>query len=89
MKHTLAVIVIAGGLLGYGAAPALANHQGGCPDGDGWFLAPSSAVIPEVDNGNQKDQNGDGLVCARVNKGQSEKNAFPSWTVKDNTNPLP
>lgn len=69
------------------AAPVGAAPGPGCPTGDGaaWFLAPVSAALPAVDTGNWDDQNGDGLACARVNKGQSAKNAFESWTWKDNS----
>jgi hypothetical protein len=64
------------------------SADGGCPKGDGWNLVPLVFTLPDgIDVGNFHDQNGDGLVCFRVNKGQSEKNDFPSWTVKDNTNP--
>ena len=61
---------------------------GGCPRGGGWNLVPIDFTLPNgIDVGNFHDQNGDGYVCFRVNKGQSEKNGSESWTVKDNTNP--
>jgi len=65
-----------------------ANDPGGCPQGGGFFLLPTRFIIDELDNGNFHDQNGDGLVCVKVNKGQTEKNGNISFTVKDNTNPL-
>ena len=86
---------VAGGMLlaSMVTGPAwAANDQGGCPDGGGWFLGPADLIIEDIDNGNFHDQNGDGLVCANVNKGQSKKlggESGVSWTVKDNTNPLP
>jgi hypothetical protein len=70
------------------AAPVAAAPVGGCPTGDDWRLEPISNVIPEVDNGNYGDQNGDGFGCARTNSGQSSKHEFESWTWKDNTNKL-
>lgn len=60
---------------------------GGCPTGGGWRLAPLGITLP-IDVGNFHDQNGDGWICFRVNPGQTTKNNFQSWTVKDNTNPL-
>ena len=51
--------------------------------------ADCALVIPELDNGNYGDQNGDGWGCARTNKGQSDKHGIGSWTWKDNKNPLP
>jgi hypothetical protein len=62
---------------------------GGCPTGDGWNLELVSEAIPELDNGNFADQNGDGWGCFKVNRGQSAKHGEESWTWKDNTNPLP
>ena len=59
---------------------------GGCPAGGDWNLAPVSAAIPAIDNGNYSDNNGDGLGCFRVNKGQSDKYHVSAWTWKDNTN---
>ncbi len=70
------------------AQPAMAQG-GGCPTGDGWILAPTFIFIDELDNGNNADQNGDGLACYRVNKGQTAKHdGVPSFTWKDNTNPV-
>ncbi|MGH4002612.1 MAG: hypothetical protein ACRDSO_00660 [Pseudonocardiaceae bacterium] len=69
------------------AQPALAANGGGCPQGDGWTLTSTGAFIDELDNGNIADQNGDGLACFRVNKGQTNKNGGVSFTWKDNTNP--
>jgi len=43
-----------------------------------------------LDVGNFHDQNGDGLVCVRINQGQTMKKRPPrAWTVKDNTGPQP
>ena len=67
-----------------GADPA----PGGCPSGDGWFPPLSVAdVDAALDVGNFHDQNGDGLVCVRINRGLTMKHRPPrAWTVKDNTN---
>ena len=66
-----------------GAAPV-----GGCPSGDGWFPPlPLADVDPALDVGNFHDQNGDGLVCVRINRGLTMKVRPPrAWTVKDNAN---
>ncbi len=86
MKRTKLVIVSVMLLALVLAVPVSAD--GGCPSGGGWSLISIDATLPDgIDVGNFHDQNGDGLVCFRVNKGQSEKNDFESWTVKDNTNP--
>jgi hypothetical protein len=78
---TLAVVAAFAAPVG-GAAPG-----GGCPTGDGWTLDPVALALPEVDNGNFGDQNGDGLGCHRSNAGQTKKHdGFDSWTWKDNTN---
>lgn len=87
--RTLAGSVITAGLIAAGgvvlATPAYAD--GGCPSGGDWNLLPTSLAL-SVDNGNVQDQNGDGLACFKVNKGQTEKNGgFPTYTWKDNTNP--
>lgn len=64
-----------------------ASAAGACPTGDGWQLAPVAVAIDAVDNGQFADNNGDGLACFRVNKGQTDKHdGFPSFTWKDNTN---
>ena len=94
MKRTRVIGALVGaglaiGSVGVLASPAQAGNDGGCPDGDGWTLISTLAFIDELDNGNVADQNGDGLACFRVNKGQSAKHGFESWTWKDNTNPLP
>ena len=83
---------VAGGMLlaSLAAGPAGAvSNQGGCPDGGGWFLFPATLLIEDLDNGNMHDQTDDGRVCGKVNKGQTEKHGRTSFTVKDNTNPLP
>jgi len=79
--------LIAGGLL-VGGGTAFAADGGGCPSGGDWFLAPTSFAIDALDNGNVQDQNGDGLACFKVNKGQSDKHQALSFTWKDNTNPV-
>ena len=56
------------------------------PSGGDWTLGPVTDALPDVDNGNFKDSNGDGLACHKVNEGQSGKHNFESWTWKDNTN---
>ena len=70
------------------AGPAGAGGTG-CPQGGGWTLAPVSWALPEIDNGNYGDQNGDGLGCYKVNNGQTRKleEGGEAWTWKDNTNP--
>ena len=73
---------------GAGAAPPV----GSCPTGDGWFPPlPLEHTEPDLlDVGNFHDQNGDGLVCVRINQGQTMKKRPPrAWTVKDNTGPQP
>lgn len=88
MLAAVATMVITGTLAFSGTALAQSNG-GGCPDGDGWFLAPTGIFIDQLDNGNVKDQNGDGLACFKVNQGQTEKHGgVPSFTWKDNTNPV-
>jgi hypothetical protein len=47
----------------------------------------TAAFIGQLDNGNVQDQNGDGLACFRVDKGQTGKNGGISYTWMDNTNP--
>lgn len=89
--RTMAGGLVTTGLLGAGmlGLTGAAYADGGCPDGGDWQLLPVSAVIDQVDNGNFKDQNGDGLGCFKINKGQTEKyGGFPSFTWKDNTNPV-
>jgi hypothetical protein len=68
------------------AAPVAAAPGAGCPSGGDWTLGPVTDALPDVDNGNFKDSNGDGLACHKVNEGQSGKHNFESWTWKDNTN---
>lgn len=80
-----ALALAAGALFGLAGT---ANAAGGCPSGGDWFGPISTAVfIDQLDNGNAADQNGDGLACAKVNKGQTDKHdGIGSWTWKDNTN---
>ena len=72
------------------AAPVAAapggGGGGGCPSGGDWTLGPITDAIPELDNGNFNDNNGDGMACHKVNQGQSGKHDSESWTWKDNTN---
>jgi hypothetical protein len=68
------------------AAPIAAAPGTGCPEGDAWRLELISDAIPELDNGNFGDQNGDGLGFARSKAGQSAKHGIDSWTWKENTN---
>ena len=88
MLKTLGATAVASGLLIAGAvAPASAAPGGGCPTGDNWNLVIAEFfVIPEIDNGNFADQNGDGLVCFRVALGGAKKDG--GYVFKDNTNKL-
>lgn len=84
-------LCIAAGVAGLGmaglAGVASAAAGNGCPEGGDWTLASTGIVIDALDNGNSADQNGDGLACFRVNKGQTDKHAgVASFTWKDNTN---
>src|SRR5215218_9265291 len=67
-----------------GAAPPV----GGCPPDTGrpttgWFPpSPLADVDPALDVGNFHDQNGDGLICVRINPGLTKKFRPPrAWTV--------
>lgn len=89
----LSVVVLAAMLAFQPAQPVEAAAQGACPAGDSWFLVPTFLVIPAIDKGNWKDQNGDGLACIRIpagfcgNRGQGA--AAPvcgAWVWKENTN---
>jgi hypothetical protein len=57
---------------------------GGCPRGDNWHLLSTDLVIPQIDDGNYSDQNGDGYACARFPRGNIKHDG--GWTWKDNTN---
>lgn len=88
----LGALVLGGTVFaGVAASPAAAASQNnGCPQGDGWFLLPTSAVLPP-DVGNSADQNGDGLLCAKTQGnagGDPSKGGFPAYVWKDNTNPV-
>lgn len=83
----LGAAAAAAGLI-FAGTVAPASAAGGCPTGDGWTLAPVGIAIDALDNGNYADQNGDGLACFKVNKGQTAKNGPDSFTWKDNTNPV-
>ena len=95
MKKRISAVLLGTATLAVAAAFAApvasaADPVGGCPTGDGWVLDEIIFVIDAVDNGNFEDQNGDGWACYRINKGQTAKHdGFPSFTWKDNTNPLP
>lgn len=84
----LAAAAAAAGTLAFSGTALAQPPVGGCPSGGGWGLVTTGFVIPRLDNGNFKDQNGDGLLCARLNPGQTAKNGVPSYTIKDNTNPI-
>jgi hypothetical protein len=70
-----------------GAVPPTGGCPSGSPNKAGWFAPlPLADTIP-LDVGNFRDQNGDGLVCVRINQGLTMKFRPPRiWTVKDNTN---
>jgi hypothetical protein len=86
LKVLSGVAVATGLIFASTVAPASAAGTG-CPTGDGWTLLSTLAVIPDLDNGNYADQNGDGLACFKVNKGQTDKFGIGAFTWKDNTNP--
>lgn len=89
MAAAVATAAIAGTMAFSGTALAAPGGGGGCPGGGEWFLAPTTFAIDALDNGSVKDQNGDGLACFKVNAGQTEKHdGIPSFTWKDNTNPV-
>lgn len=89
MAATVATAAIAGTFAFTGTALAAPGGGGGCPEGGDWTLTSTAIVIDPLDNGNFADQNGDGLACFKVNKGQTAKHdGIPSYTWKDNTNPV-
>jgi len=78
------------GLLLIALVPGAASAgppKGDCPRGGGWELEELFRVT-ELDVGNAADQNGDEMVCVRVNPGKTRSNPDGAelWTVKDNTN---
>ena len=78
------------GLLLIALVPGAASAgppEPGCPRGGGWELEQLFRVT-ELDVGNAADQNGDGMVCIRVNPGKTrtDPDGNELWTVKDNTN---
>ena len=80
---------LAAALAGPFAGPATAAPPvGGCPGGGDWFLAFDFQVEEGIDVGNNADQNGDGLICARINAGLTKKHpgGLGAATIKDNTN---
>lgn len=88
-RRTIGTIIAASALTGAAAIglTGTAAAAGGCPSGDGWTLASTGIFIDQLDNGNAADQNGDGLACFKVNKGQTDKHdGVASFTWKDNTN---
>jgi heme A synthase len=87
MRGITAGILVAGLTMGtmVGLSGA-AFADGGCPSGGDWFLAPTGFAIDALDNGSVQDQNGDGLACFKVNKGQSDQHQALSFTWKDNVN---
>jgi hypothetical protein len=58
-----------------------------CPGGAGaeWFLTSTDQLL-DRDVGNKADLNGDGLVCAQINKGSMQRYGLGGivWIVKDN-----
>ncbi len=96
MKHTLKLTTGAVGLglivsFGVATVAQAGGPVGGCPEGKGslWQVSSVNVVRPS-DVGNKHDQNDDGWICFRVNKGLSKKLDNNSvWVVKDNTNRLP
>lgn len=87
----VAIVAIGASVATTGSAGAV-PPQGECPPRSsptaiGWSLQPLANVDPALDVGNFHDQNGDALVCVRINTGLTKKTR-PSvaWTVKDNTN---
>ncbi len=84
-KQLVGAITGAGMLLGLTMTASPAGAAGGCPEG--WRTLVAGAIVPEVDNGNFIDQNGDGTVCVRNNKGQSNKYLEEAYNVIDNVLP--
>ena len=78
-RKTLGVLVGAATVvIAVSAAPGR-----GCPTGGDWHLGPVSDALPGLDTGNQ---NGDGLGCHKVNKGQTAVHGdvgFDLWTWKE------
>jgi hypothetical protein len=89
MKKTIAALAASTAIaVAVVFAPAAgAQPVGGCPSGDSWNLVGLDETL-DRDVGNLHDQNGDGFVCQRDNRGLSMKHDATTWTVKDNTNPL-
>ena len=96
MKKTLLIcclsLVLVGSALVVAAPSLAAPPQGGCPAK--WIgPVPSWLVLPAIDKGNFKDQNGDGLLCFRVPRGFCNNRGMGAnapvcgaWVWKDNTN---
>jgi len=84
------MVAFTGPLIATSGSAGAVPPVGGCPSGDGWFPPlPLADTIP-LDVGNLHDQNGDGLICVRINQGLTMKFRPPRvWTVKDNTRPQP
>ena len=60
------------GLLMIALLPGAASADGlagDCPKGGGWDLEAVFRVT-ELDVGNAADQNGDGMICYRINRGK-------------------
>ena len=77
---------VALGLVFASGIGSTAQAAGGCPGGGNWILVVAAGTILPIDVGNKKDQNGDGLVCIKANKGLSAKPQGLTFVVKDNTN---
>ncbi len=99
MKKLLGAVALVGLILAFQPVEQVqAEHTAeaiaaGCPSGDAWFEAPSFFVLPAIDKGNFKDQNGDGLLCFRVPKGFCNNRGMGAnapvcgaWVWKDNVN---
>lgn len=70
------------GLVGTASADSSGNT--GCPQGGDWFL------IFAVGDEFKWDNNGDGLICNKIIKGEGKGNSpfADQWLVKDNNNPV-
>ena len=84
-KILIAGAIVVGATVASVGAASAAGHQGDCPSGGDWFLVGTGFIIEDRLDGNYADQNGDGLICVKVNKGQTAKQGL-SFTAKDNTN---
>jgi hypothetical protein len=65
MRAGILVVAVVLATLALDAPPVAADQVGICPDG--FFVLISAASVP---NGAKKDQNGNGLVCAKFSDGR-------------------